>query len=167
MLDDPPNPAGAGDAVVLALAPWVDALGASPGNCTADCGLSGEALIPGAAPADPNPVVTAPPAGAGANDDGGFDELALEEVTPDEPAPQPSAIERLPMNEPPGVEQGVPGRLVRLTVAALKVPVADVLVADVVPLGDMLCETTWAWAAADVASHASSKKPAMRCIQLS
>jgi hypothetical protein len=71
------------------------------------------------------------------------------------------------MNEPPGVEQGVPGRLVRLTVVALKVPVADVLVAAVVPLEDVLCETTWAWAWADVASHASSKKPAMRCIQLS
>jgi hypothetical protein len=166
MLDDPLNPAAVDDAVVLA--PWVDALGASPGNCTADCGLSdGEALIPGAAPADPNPVVTGPPAGAGANDDGTFDELPLKEVLPDEPAPQPSAIGRLPMNEPPEIEQGVPGRLAPLTVVASKVPVADVLVADVVPLGDVLCETIWPWAAADVASHASSKKPAMRCIQLS
>jgi hypothetical protein len=152
MLDDPLNPAAADDAVVFA--PWVEVLGASPGNCTADCGLiDGEALMPGAAaPADPSPVVTGPPAGTAANDVEAFDELALDEITADESAPQPSAIERLPMNEPP-VEQGVPGRLAPLTVVASKVPVAeeavlddvpvaDVLVADVVPLGAVLCETT-------------------------
>jgi hypothetical protein len=140
MLDGPPNPAAADDAVVFA--PCVEVLGASPGNCTADCGLSdGEALIPGAAPADPNPVVTGLPAEA-ANDVGGLGELGLGEVTPDEPAPQPSAMERLPMNEPPDVEQSVPGRLALLTVVASKVPVADVLVADVVPSGAVLCETT-------------------------
>ena len=152
MLDDLLNPAAAVDAVVFA--PWVEVLDASPGNCTADCGLTdGETLIPGAAPADPSPVVTDPRAGAAENDVGAFDELALEEVTPDEPVLQPSAIERLPMNDLPAVEQGVPGRLAPLTVAASKapvaeapvlddVPVADVLVAGVVPLGAVLCETT-------------------------
>jgi hypothetical protein len=138
---DPLNPATADEAVVFA--PWVEVLGASPRSCSADCGLSdGEALIAGAAPADPNPVVTGPPAGVAADDVGGFDELALEAVTPDEPASQPSAMERLPINAPPDVEQGVPGRLALLAVVASKVPVADVLVADVVPLGAVLCETT-------------------------
>ena len=145
MLDDPLNPPAADDAVVFA--PWVEVLDTSPGNCTADCGLTdGEALIPGAAPDDPKPVVTGPPAGTAENDVG-----ALDEATPDEPALQPSAIERLPMNEPPDVEQGVPGRLAPFTVVASKVPeetvpddvpVADVLVADVDPLGAVFCATT-------------------------
>jgi hypothetical protein len=135
---DPLNPAAA-----VVFAPCVEVLRASPGNCSADCGLSdGEALIPGAAPADPNPVVTGLPAGAAAADVEGFDELAVEAATPDELAPQPSAMERLPMNAPPDAEQGVPGRLALFMVVVSKVPVADVLVADVVPSGAVLCETT-------------------------
>lgn len=125
MVDDPPNPAAPAEAEVFA--PWVEVLDASPGNCTATCGLTeGEALMPGAAPADPNPVVTAPAAGAAEKDVGAFDEPALDEVALDEPASQPSAMERLPMNEPPA-EHGVPGRLAPF---------------DVVASGTAPCETT-------------------------
>jgi hypothetical protein len=114
-IGDAPCPAAALDAVLLA--PCVEAFDASPGNCTAACGLvDGAALIPAAALADADPVVTGPAAGAGVNDVDAFDG-PVDEPTPDEPASQPSAIERLPMNEPP--EQGAPGRLAVPVVVAL------------------------------------------------
>jgi hypothetical protein len=149
MADDAPNPAPAFDAVLRA--PCVEALGASPGNCTAACGLTdADALMPDAVPADPD-VVVEPAAGAAVNDADAFDEAAFDEVTPDGPASQPNAIERLPMNEPPTVEQGVPGRLAPFTVVVSPVeeepglafvPAADALVPDIFPFGTVPCGTT-------------------------
>jgi hypothetical protein len=147
MADDVPNPAAPPDAVLWA--PCVEALGASPGNCTAACGLSdGDALMPDAAPADAD--VVEPAAGAAVNEVDAFDEAAFDEVTPDEPASQPNAIERLPMNEPPAAEQGVPGRFAPFTVVLGPVaeepvlddvPDIDVPVPDIVPF-TAPCETT-------------------------
>lgn len=134
MLDDAPCPAAALDAVLFA--PCVEALGASPGNCTAACGLTdGEALMPAEELADAGPVAAGPAPGAAVND----------EPTPDELASQPSAIERLPMNEPP--EQVVPGRLAAPVVVAPNaealddVTVAEVPAADIVPFCEAPCET--------------------------
>jgi hypothetical protein len=62
------------------------------------------------------------------NDVDAFDETAFDEAAPVEPDSQLSAIERLPMNELPDVEQGVCGR------AAALVVVAGVLAPDIVPL---------------------------------
>jgi hypothetical protein len=141
MLDEALNPAAPVDAVVFA--PCVELLRASPGNCTAVCGFTeADALIPGAALAEPDPVVTGPPAGAAVTDVDVFDEAAPGEVVPDEPASQPSAVERLAM---PDVEQGAPGRLAPKVVvpnAPVAEPVlsvvpaaADGLVLDIVPFG--------------------------------
>lgn len=124
MLDDAPCPAAALDAVLFA--PCVEALGASPGNCTAACGLTdGEALMPAAELADADPAAAGPAPGVAVNDVDAFDE-----PTPDELASQPSAIERLPMNEPP--EQVVPGRLAAPVVVAPNAEALDdVTVAEV------------------------------------
>ncbi len=157
MLDDPTDPDAAVVAVVLA--PCVELLEASPGNCTAACGLTeAEALIPGAAVAAADPTVADPTvselaAGVAVNDVDAFDEVVMfDEATPDEPPLQLSAIERLPMNEPPEAEQGVPGRLAAFIVVALNaavaeeeavpdgVLVADVLAPGVVPPCEPVCE---------------------------
>jgi hypothetical protein len=149
MLEDALGPGAADMAVVLA--PCFELLEASPGNCTAACGLTdGEALMPAAALADP--TVVEPAAGAAVNDVA-LDEPAVNEpvfdaVAPDEPLSQLSAVERLPMNEPPD-EQGVPARLAPLIVVAWSadeavlddVVVADVLVPVVVPPWEPVCET--------------------------
>jgi hypothetical protein len=150
MADDEPNPAPAPAPDAVLWAPCVEVLGASPGNCTAACGLTdGDALMPDAAPADPD--VVEPAAGVAVNDVDAFEEAGFGEVTPDEPASQPNAIERLPMNEPPAVEQGAPRRFAPFTLVAAPVgeepelddvPAADVLVPDIVPFGAMPCETT-------------------------
>jgi hypothetical protein len=81
------------------------------------------------------------------NDVDAFDEPAVDKLTPDEPALQPSAIERLPMNEPP--KQGVPGRLAALPLVvpnAENAEPGDALVAalfwpSVVPSCEVPCGT--------------------------
>jgi hypothetical protein len=170
IVEDAPRPDAAVAAVVFA--PCVDVLDASPGNCTAACGLTeAAALMPPVDPADPaavaDPPVAGPVAGVAVNDVDAFVEAVFDEVTSDEPAPQ------LPMNKPADVEQGVPGRLVPFTVVVSNAPVAeeavldaaDVLVSNVMMFWDAPCEAIWASAAAEVASQIITEKPAMRCIE--
>jgi hypothetical protein len=168
IVEDAPRPDAAVAAVVFA--PCVDVLDASPGNCTAACGLTeAAALMPPTDPADPaavaDPPVAGPPAGAAVNDVDVFD--VVDETAPDELAPQPSAIERPPMNE-----QGVPGIPARFTVVVVNVPGAEEAVLDDGVVANVLgssavpfCEASWAWAATDVASQMITEKPAMRCIE--
>jgi hypothetical protein len=132
--EDPLNPADAAlEAVVFA--PWLDRLGASPGNCTADCGLTdAEALLPSAPPPEPSPVVTEPLVGGDADDvEALVDGPVLNEAVPDAPVLQPSAIEGLLVKELPA-EHGAPGRLAAFTVAVPNAPVPAALLADGVPV---------------------------------
>jgi hypothetical protein len=142
ILEDAPSPAAV---AAVVFAPCVELLGVSPGNCTAACGLTdADALIPGAPPAEADPVAAEPATGANVGDVDVFDE-----AVPDEPLSQPSPIERLPMNEQEAPGRLVSGKLVSFAVVesnAEEVVLDSVLVVDVptpgvVPFWKAPCET--------------------------
>jgi hypothetical protein len=141
-LEDAPSPVAV---AAVVFAPCVELLGVSPGNCTAACGLiDADALIPGAPPADADPIAAEPAAGANVGEVDVFDE-----AIPDEPPAQPSPIERLPMNEQAAPGRLVPAKLVPFTVVEPNaeevvldsVLVVDVPAPDVAPVWKAPCET--------------------------
>ena len=132
---DPADPAAA-----VVFAPCVELLEPSPGNCTAACGsLDGEALMPGAAPADPCPVVTEPDANE--PDVNELDPLAdpvpADVVMSDEPSSHSEPAETEPPQDAAVPVVVPPNEGVNVGVIVLD----DIVVAELLVPSAVFCET--------------------------